>query len=1620
MKKLISKIISIVLAVTIILGVESIGFSGLVDIVYAKTAKAYASTNATPEGYVAENTFLENNQLKTQAESDVPKVLLIEDIDPWNSTANQILLSEITEYTKVTTSEFLNVDLSEYGVIVFANDQPFSTYDNYAAFKEYMEIFASIGGVIVFGACDAGWAGGSLVEKLPGDVSKKTHYVYNNYVVDSSHAIVSGILTEGQALVDKDLYSNYCSHVSFDEKSFPAGTKVILRECDSDRPTLIEYPLGKGRVIASGLTWEHNYNHYGWGSFARIAMEDMFRYAIRVSSIDVEELDLLEEWKIKKNAHAIIATDSSSKNSELEPIAGANVKVDSKSYKTDENGMVFYSEEYGLKTVTVSAEGYRERKAIYYVGERESRIFFMEKSKQDGKPYVVQATGCLGTEDYIDLRDQAIHFTEKSSKPICLYLEGNWNGHGTGVFNIYQDATANEDGKLIKVPAGNYINFTPGKTFAPGKQIKIQMVAKDGTTSEPIDINIIIDKAPKENGAISETAIKEGVSKFDWIGSHAVKSDNEIFTKLLTSDMSISSGLIPLEIAIEHNDDGTITYKGVLGLTSGEGTKNILHSKKDEDGFGFESPWAEFKKQIKGYKQAGDYKTYFENIKKKYARDWHPTKLRVTLDADIDVLGYLEITLDQNNKPVNHEGGIIINGKGNATIGQTFFAGPVPLYYEFKPGIEIDVKGGISFVDEDGWTFSPNFDGANLALPSISLEGGVGVRGVATLGLQGSGKLVFGFKPSNSSTGTLKFGGAIHAKVIWVVDYKWDFWNTEIPLWPKNEVKTMMLEESENVELSITSRNYLNNVSDWNSKQTSLSTQAIDGYYMTTLQNGVMPDAMPEIYQVGDKLIMVFLRDNPARATGDHTQLVYSVLDNGSWSMPIPVCESETADFFFDGVVENNKLYLTWQKSSKIANSNDPEALLEEVVANSEICYAVWDAESNSFSDEMYLTENETVDMLPSVTIKNGVATVSWISSNQNNILSTDGEYSVEQVRIEKGTVGTVEKIFKSNEYVFEMCAGLNGNETVVMVTTMDTEGCINLYYINDGKATKIDGGNNPAGLSSSFGDFTWTSDGKVYRLSPENGVANVMISPEDESVSSSYRFVSNGEKSAVIWHESAEDGSSVIKAAAYVNAQWCEPVVLIENIYENITFHDVNMLSDGRYAVIINTANYDEYGNEYTSMKYACVDPTTDIEITHIALEKADYITNKQEISFWIQNNSLTTVEEATVTIIEGKNKLINKTISVNLLPGEKKAFTEILNIDDISSVANAEIIVSTLGDINEENNRESFVLGHADVKLTVETYEKANEAVFVLTVKNASTTDANSALSIIEDSVDGIVLDVKNIGTVSNEESVQYIYKIDKSKVDFGENQHKSYFFTLSTSEDDWNVEDNFAFYTISKPMDDLSIPNGNMIEEKIIDAESLSIREKQLHFESINSESIQLHADVYPSNASVTYVEWIVENADIAHIDSEGNVTPLREGTTRIIAKMSEDMVATIEVSVGSAPTVEIGTPSQTTIDYGDSIVLHAYTNGSLPENSIYKWEASNSNFAYEVSEDGLSCTITPQSSGKTTFTITVFDSSGNVLCSDTQDMTSNSSFWKKLIAFFKKIIAFFKKIFGLTKG
>ena len=224
---------------------------------------------------------------------EAASVLLVQDKYPWGENNNVALLNKMLEdeyilgWDLVTTADLAKIDVSAYNVILIANDQSTATYNQLNYLNETLVQFAKAGGVVIYGACDHGWSGGDISYSLPEGVVKKNFYSNYNYIVDTNHLIVSGILTDGKSLTDSLLYGNYCSHTAFDISSLPEGANVILQDGHGDA-TLVEYPVGDGYIILSGLTWEFYYNRNCYDgrtntSYTKNVYDDLIMYALYLS-----------------------------------------------------------------------------------------------------------------------------------------------------------------------------------------------------------------------------------------------------------------------------------------------------------------------------------------------------------------------------------------------------------------------------------------------------------------------------------------------------------------------------------------------------------------------------------------------------------------------------------------------------------------------------------------------------------------------------------------------------------------------------------------------------------------------------------------------------------------------------------------------------------------------------------------------------------------------------------------------------------------------------------------------------------------------------------------------------------------------------------------------------------------------------------------------------------------------------------------------------------------------------------------------------------------------------------------------------------------------------------------
>lgn len=192
-------------------------------------------------------------------------VKLFQDNLPWNSNSMVTMLETLgfTAGTGPNTYEIINSSRMDSvpltpgkDLVIIANDQNQTFYNNYAAVQVRFTNFVYMGGSLFWEACDQGWARGSMVTAgvvLPGNLVTDFDYDYNNHVSNPDLPIVAGL--------PSTLDHNYASHESF--SNLPDGTTVYCVNEDQE-PTLVEFNLGGGWIIITGQPLEHQYDHiYG-------------------------------------------------------------------------------------------------------------------------------------------------------------------------------------------------------------------------------------------------------------------------------------------------------------------------------------------------------------------------------------------------------------------------------------------------------------------------------------------------------------------------------------------------------------------------------------------------------------------------------------------------------------------------------------------------------------------------------------------------------------------------------------------------------------------------------------------------------------------------------------------------------------------------------------------------------------------------------------------------------------------------------------------------------------------------------------------------------------------------------------------------------------------------------------------------------------------------------------------------------------------------------------------------------------------------------------------------------------------------------------------------------------
>lgn len=1111
------------------------------------------------------------------------------------------------------------------------------------------------------------------------------------------------------------------------------------------------------------------------------------------------------------------------------PIAGASVMINNQIIETDANGMAElggFGE--GKHDLDIQATDYRSHACVYDLKLGNVELFFLKPDKQFLEPYITKINLNDGTRDY-DLLRQVKEYRKISSDSdikfedyCCIKMEAERRGK-----TVKYILSQGWDTKLESV-SGQFDAVAIGKVFEPGKKIYAMVQAEDGTTSEPIETNLSVFSSRFEGslGNDEEFSIRLGKETGVTIpGNLPVIGGTEI---------NFGFDDIPLTYSQEGN-----TFKIAFGLKKEAGEEDD-EEKDEEKEEGETKPkvenvtkskesWAKLKKTFDQFKKdLSEYKQFRSTNKLLNAKKSSLSTV-VGWDTEAEVCGYIEGVINKNGTLIVSEGSLLLSAGFKASKSMQYIVGPVPVFLAVEGGIKVETLSEITrYILESGEVIL-NTD--LKFIPHFELEGGVGVVGVCTVSASGEAELEFLLKyPENYTKISLTGKMNIKAKAL-IFEAKKEIargtWNIYEGSVSKSS-RTMMGSNNKQFNVydannySVMPREYIDRPSIWrgDSKTKRMFGAMFSADYsnkdVKTLQTNIFPDAQPLLGMVGDKKVMVWLADNPDRTLTNRTMLVYSIYDSetDTWSSPIALHDDNTADFYPSMASDNSNLYLVWQNSNKVFNES---VTLEEAAASGEISVAKFNTSKNAFEGIHTLTNDNVVDTQPQIAIEGGKAFVAWSSNTENNLFGNSGQNTIYYSELDGETWTKPIELVNSLNAVVSLDAGyMDGSFRVAYVRDQDND----LETIDDRdifiaapdqEIIKLTD-NQIMDSSPVFANFDgsnalyWYNDNNISYLTSISETTEKIFDEAQNGIRDDFEVVNNYDgKTAVIWTTKEEDATEISAAIFDKDKDLWSEVVKISDLGSIVQFPSGVFDENGNFNIAFNKLTSTEEGIEQSDLCTIKVTPSYNLSVNSVSFDPESIIPGQElPLEIEVENKGELRVDQMKIEIGDESENIQN--VVETIMPGETKTINAVLKLDEIIQKKDYTVTITPIegNEFDLSDNKKEFTVGYSDIALSVEQYSFEDSEAFVVNLSNLSHTRTGAILKIKEDSIDGKVIDTKEIPILVNGSNISYIYEIDKNSFSYNEGI-KQYYFVVEAEEDEVLTGDNSDFIVLSKPIPD-----------------------------------------------------------------------------------------------------------------------------------------------------------------------------------------------------------------------
>ena len=877
--------------------------------------------------------------------------------------------------------------------------------------------------------------------------------------------------------------------------------------------------------------------------------------------------------------------------------------------------------------------------------------------------------------------------------------------------------------------------------------------------------------------------------------------------KFFPANWSLKNTNYPISISKSTNEDGSYTIKGTIGI----GKTDLLDD---------EAKWSKYKKNVKNVeKYSGkvdcmkDFKDAY-GVKSMYAVS--TSKFEVL--PKLSVMGYIENKYDKNGNLISANSGVAMDAKWEGSISWQFVTPIGPLYLNLSGSGKLSGKIGVKYGYAD--KSLKISDGSIKFTPSVALEGGYGIDKVATIGAKGELSIPITIIPA--SKGEFKAEASIHVKLVFVIDYTQKLASYETVLWDttnRKKAKNGNIVQLSDGKLSEMDISFAEMSGKWNTGEGKKKLKALGKEIsnviendIITLQDGILPSSLPMQVQLGEKEIMVFQAYDGSKTTLNSTVLKYSIYENGMWSEPKAVLDDGCADMYADMKVVNNQVVLVWQKVKKeIAGDieEDSKKVLKEIAENSEICFSVFDGQTNTFQSPVHITDNSYYDMMPRICCNNDDIIVSWVRNDKADLMQETGLNTIytakwngssfEKEEVLSNASGTIDDyiIYKDKNGIQSAFIGCSYGITAVF----DTVGQV-LPGLSELMSASED--SKISALNYIDGKVNCISNGLLYSYDTSNG-AVVSQKAGESAFGSAVQYCTNGTKEGYIWSiYDEETGMGKIVASMATETGYSEPVIICEKEKVIWRYFSPVLDSDGNWKIIANALDVQ---NDINSLLFVTKSEQNKIGLAGASVDENDSKDGLTGIDYFVENTGDTTVHEIEVAVTLEDGKIISKTIPLTLFPGESKTGTAYLDLSSVVGKQTVKISVYTENQPDQTGCTVTDMAGLSDIQVTGKVEESSEDVTVTAVLANNSPMNTKTILHLYSDEKETTELAASDEVIVKEKENSELQFNVKKKDLEYNENHAIYLKLKAEVPDGDYNEDNNIAYVVLYDKTEEIS---------------------------------------------------------------------------------------------------------------------------------------------------------------------------------------------------------------------